>query len=175
MLTVFFDLLQAVAAGMIISSIIFIKRMGDITQKDSTTTAIQSKSEQEKFHKRYQIPEKISQNVAIKRINGPLFFGNSDYFIQLGKKISANALVLIIDMKLVPYLDQSGLYALESIILSQEQKNVQVFLLHLQPQPEAMMRNINLIPNLVEANFIYDDEKKLVDAVNFYVEKKLEK
>ncbi|MBK7697306.1 MAG: sodium-independent anion transporter [Saprospiraceae bacterium] len=40
--------------------------------------------------------------------------------------------LLIIDMRHVPYIDQSGLYSLESIILSLEQNKVQVYLLNLQ-------------------------------------------
>ncbi|MBK7636710.1 MAG: SulP family inorganic anion transporter [Saprospiraceae bacterium] len=76
-LTVFVDLLQAVAAGMIVSSVIFIKQMGDITQKESASTSMQTSKEQEKLHERYHIPESIRKHVAIKKINGPLFFGNS--------------------------------------------------------------------------------------------------
>jgi len=164
-LTVFVDLLQAVAAGMIISSVIFIKQMGDITQKDSTSTSIQTSKEAEKLHDRYHIPTEIRPFVSIKRINGPLFFGNSEYFLQLGKKVADDVMVLIIDMKRVPYIDQSGLYALESIVLSLEQKSIQVFLLHLQKQPESMMRNILLIPNVVELETIFDDEELCAESI----------
>ena len=168
-LTVFVDLLQAVAAGMIVSSVIFIKQMGDITQKESASTSMQTSKEQEKLHERYHIPESIRKHVAIKKINGPLFFGNSEYFMQLGKKVSEDAKLLIIDMKRVPYIDQSGLYSLESIILNLEQKNVQVYILHLQKQPEAMMRNISLIPGVVEENTIFDDEELCAEAIKLFL------
>lgn len=168
-LTVFVALLQAVAAGMIISSVIFIKQMGDITQKDSTSTSIQTSKEAEKLHDRYHIPLEIRPYVSIKRINGPLFFGNSEYFLQLGKKVADEIAVLIIDMKRVPYIDQSGLYALESIVLSLEQKGIQVFLLHLQKQPEAMMRNILLIPNVIELQTIFDDEELCAESIKILI------
>jgi len=168
-LTVFVDLLQAVAAGMIISSVIFIKQMGDITQKDSTSTSIQTSKEAEKLHDRYHIPIEIRPYVSIKRINGPLFFGNSEYFLQLGKKVADEIAVLVIDMKRVPYIDQSGLYALESIVLSLEQKSIQVFLLHLQKQPEAMMRNILLIPNVIELETIFDDEELCAESIKILI------
>ncbi|MBK8624138.1 MAG: SulP family inorganic anion transporter [Saprospiraceae bacterium] len=168
-LTVFVDLLQAVAAGMIISSVIFIKQMGDITQKDSTSTTIQTSQEAEKLHDRYHIALGIRPYVSIKRINGPLFFGNSEYFMQLSKKVSEDIKLLIIDLKHVPYIDQSGLYSLESIILNLEQKGVQVYLLNLQKQPEAMMRNILLIPNVVEINTIFDDELLCAEAAKTYI------
>jgi SulP family sulfate permease len=169
-LTVFVDLLQAVAAGMIISSVIFIKQMGDITQKDSTPTTIQTSKEAEQLHERYHILKSIRPYVSIKRINGPLFFGNSEYFMQLSKKVADEIKLLIIDMKHVPYIDQSGLYSLESIILNLEQKGVQVYLLNLQKQPEAMMRNILLIPNIVEPNTIFDDEILCAETAKIYIE-----
>lgn len=169
-LTVFVDLLQAVAAGMIISSIIFIKQMGDITQKASTTTSIESDEEAEYLHDRYHIDISIRPFVSIKTINGPLFFGNSEYFMQLSKKIPDAIKLLIIDMRHVPYIDQSGLYSLESIILSLEQNKVQVYLLHLQKQPHAMMKNILLIPNVVESNSLFDDELLCAVAAKKYIE-----
>jgi len=150
---------------MIISSVIFIKQMGDITQKDSTSTSIQTSKEAEKLHDRYHIPLEIRPFVSIKRINGPLFFGNSEYFLQLGKKVPDEIAVLVIDMKRVPYIDQSGLYSLESIVLSLEQKGIQVYLLHLQKQPEAMMRNILLIPNVIELETIFDDEELCAESI----------
>jgi len=169
-LTVFVDLLQAVAAGMIISSIIFIKQMGDITQKASTTTSIESDEEAEYLHDRYHIDISIRPFVSIKTINGPLFFGNSEYFMQLSKKIPDAIKLLIIDMRHVPYIDQSGLYSLESIILSLEQNKVQVYLLNLQKQPHAMMKNILLIPNVVESNSLFDDELLCAEAAKKYIE-----
>ena len=172
-LTVFVDLLQAVAAGMIISSIIFIKQMGDITQKASTTTSIESDEDAEYLHDRYHIDISIRPFVSIKTINGPLFFGNSEYFMQLSKKIPDAIKLLIIDMRHVPYIDQSGLYSLESIILSLEQNKVQVYLLNLQKQPHAMMKNILLIPNVVESNSLFDDELLCAEAAKRYIEQTL--
>ncbi len=77
------------------------------------------------------------------------------------------------DIHYVPYIDQSGLYTLESIILSLEQNKVQVYLLHLQKQPHAMMKNILLIPNIVDANSIFDDEFLCAEASKRYIEQTL--
>ena len=89
-LTVFVDLLQAVAAGMIISSIIFIKQMGDITQKASTTTSIESDEEAEYLHDRYHIDISIRPFVTLcALVGGPvtaLVFGfvedNLSFFLR---------------------------------------------------------------------------------------------
>ena len=51
---------------------------------------------------------------------------------------------VIIRMKKVPFIDQTGLYALEDAILSLEQKGIDVLFTGLQDQPRIMMENITL-------------------------------
>lgn len=163
LLTVFVDLLQAVAAGMIISSLIFIKQMGDITQKQSTPTRMNTSEENEKLFNEYSIPEKYRDRINIKKISGPLFFGNSEYFVQLSKQIPKGTSILLIDMEKVPYIDQSGLYALESVILNVEKHDIEVFLLHLNDQPKVMMSNILLIPNVVETDHLFESKNEFLE------------
>jgi SulP family sulfate permease len=164
-LTVFVDLLQAVAAGLIISSVLFMKRMGDITQEESLHTLDDDTDSHGAMHDRYGIPVELRKWISIKKINGPLFFGNSDYFHLLSKQISPDSKVLLIDMRAVPYMDQSGLYTMENIILHLEKQNIQVFLLGLQTQPKDMMENIMLIPNLVEESTIFSEVKPCVEGI----------
>lgn len=52
-------------------------------------------------------------------------------------------------MKKVPFIDQTGLYALEDAILTLEQRGIDVLLTGLQDQPRIMMERINLIPALI--------------------------
>ncbi len=168
-LTVFVDLLQAVAAGMIISSVLFMKRMGDVTQELSKSTIDGDDDESDALQDAYGIPAEMRKYVSIKKINGPLFFGNKDYFHVLSQQISSKRKVLLIDMRLVPFIDQSGLYTLENIILHLEQKNIQVYLLGLQTQPKDMMLNIRLIPDLVDHNSIHSDPDASVAAIAAYI------
>ncbi|HSF90401.1 MAG TPA: SulP family inorganic anion transporter [Saprospiraceae bacterium] len=172
-LTVFVDLLQAVAAGMIISSVLFMKRVGDISQEQSVSTIDGDEEVSGALHDAYAIPEEIQKYVSIKQINGPLFFGNNDYFHVLSQQISSTSKVLLIDMRLVPYIDQSGLYTMENIVLHLEQKKIQVFLLGLQTQPKDMMKNINLIPDLVDEGSIHTDPVASVAAITAYINEKL--
>jgi hypothetical protein len=59
------------------------------------------------------------------------------------------------------------------MILNLEQNNVHVFLLHLQKQPEAMMRNISLIPDVVEEKTLFDDEELCAEATKLYIQQKI--
>jgi SulP family sulfate permease len=52
-------------------------------------------------------------------------------------------------MERVPYIDQSGLYAMEDAILPLRRRNVIVLLTGVQSQPNDMLRKIKIVPNLI--------------------------
>lgn len=166
LLTVFSDLLKAIAAGMIISSIMFMKHIGDITQQRTVSSRKKNtQAENLALNRKYNIPEDITDKVSIKKINGPLFFGNNLYFRDLAREIPPESQILLIDMRETPYIDQSGLYTLEDIILGLEQQGVHVVLLGLQRQPESRMRAIHLIPNLVAEDDIQEDLTSALEVI----------
>ena len=57
----------------------------------------------------------------------------------------------------MPYIDQSGLYALESVISDLILKDKRVFLVGLNDQPKDLMEKANIIPNLIPRQQIFDD------------------
>src|SRR5690606_37321178 len=168
-LTVFVDLLQAVAAGLILSSIWFMKQMSDITPEKSTTTLQQSETENDRLRRAYGIAERYRPLVSIKEINGPLFFGNNTFFSEVSKTIPRESRVLLIDMEDMHYMDQSGLYTLETIIIRLKQQEIEIFLLGLQDQPRALMRNTLVIPKLVEEKNIFQNKTECIKAIEDYL------
>ena len=62
-------------------------------------------------------PSELKEKVFIKHINGPLFFGSTSSFEQLSKQIPESAEAVIIRMGRVSYIDQSGLYAMEDVLI----------------------------------------------------------
>ena len=71
----------------------------------------------------------------------------------------ANTKALIIRMDLVPYIEQSGLYALENVLFDLKKKNIPVILVGLQEQPNDKLLAIGIIPNLVQEDSICSDIK----------------
>ena len=59
-------------------------------------------------------------------------------------------------MDKVPYIDQSGIYAMEDTVLMLEQNGVNVLLVGLQKQPQYMMERIDIIPDLVSKDNVFD-------------------
>ena len=66
-------------------------------------------------------------------------------------------------MDRVPYIDQSGLYALESVILGFIQDNIEVEIVGLQKQPQYMMERIDIIPDLIPRHNLF---KSIEDYIN---------
>ncbi len=55
----------------------------------------------------------------------------------------------------VPYIDQSGLYALESVIIDLVQEKKEVLLVGIKKQPRYMMERIDIIPDLIPKDHIF--------------------
>ncbi len=100
------------------------KKIGDLTAQQSNVTSLKEESWADEIG----ITKKLRDEIFIKHIKGPLFFGSTSDFQQLIKQIPTTASTIIIRMDRMEYIDQSGLYALEDSIveLKKDGKNVLV-------------------------------------------------
>ncbi len=153
--TVFLDLLVAVGIGMVMASVLFMKKMSDIVEEKTRISDV-SEFADEADQNDDDIPVSIKNNVIVKYIEGPLFFGFASAFQQKIKELPQIKFV-IIRMEKVPFIDQTGLYALEESILSLEQKGVNVLFTGLQKQPEDMLRAVKVIPDLIIEKNIFNN------------------
>ena len=154
--TVLIDLLAAVALGMVLACVLFMKKMGDIAEAKSAINSLEQCKAQHLMMKEVNWPKEYLQQIYVKQLYGPLFFGITSHFQELVQSIP-NVKIVLICMGDVPYVDQSGLYALEDAILYLENKGITIAILEIQSQPKDMLRRIQLIPNLIEEKRIFDD------------------
>jgi sulfate permease, SulP family len=56
----------------------------------------------------------------------------------------------------VPYIDQSGLYALENAVLDLEKRGIQVLLTAVQEQPKDKLISIDIVPDLISETHIFN-------------------
>ncbi|MEL6848976.1 MAG: sodium-independent anion transporter, partial [Bacteroidota bacterium] len=89
-------------------------------------------------------------------LEGPLFFGSSNYFKGLVNQVK-DVRFVVIRMEKVPYIDQSGLYAFEDSALSLETRGIQVLLSGLQVQARDQLERINMIPGLISEEHIFEN------------------
>ena len=146
------NLVYAVGIGLVIASLMFMKKMGDLTGERSD---VKSLLEEKAWDDEHNFPDTLKGEVFIKHIKGPLFFGSTSDFQQLAKQIPETASTVIIRMDRMQYLDQSGLYALEDVLIDLTSREIKVLLVDVLNQPKYMMERIDIIPDLVPNEQIF--------------------
>ncbi len=160
-LTVFVDLIQAVAAGLVLSSVLFMKQMSDEVGREVKILPLKDYMDDLPWDEE-RIPASIMNQIYVKHLDGPLFFGFASSFQEIAKTLE-DVSVVIFRMKLVPHVDQTGLYALEEVILDLEKRGIAVVITGLKPQPLRMLRRINLIPGLIPENYHFKNFHECID------------
>jgi SulP family sulfate permease len=153
------NLVYAVGIGLVIASLIFMKKVGDLT---SRSLNIMPLKREKAWNDEFEFPSNLKEEVFIKHIEGPLFFGSTAKFTETAKQIPLTSSVLVIRLDKVPYIDQSGLYALESVVMDLIKKNKQVLLVGIKKQPKYLMERIDMIPDLIPENQLFNDFKSAV-------------
>lgn len=132
--TVVFDLVVAIGVGLVLASMLFMKRMADVTEAHAWVDVDDEDTDPDHI-----LLKKIPQNTKVYEINGPMFFAANDKFRYIldDKKID----VLVIRMRNVPAIDATGVESLMRIVKRCNRHNVKVVFSHVNEQPmHAMMK-----------------------------------
>lgn len=147
-MTVFVDLLQAVAVGMVLASVLFMKKMSDIVEQNSSVNSVANLIKEDAWDDELNLSEAIQKQIYIKHFDGPIFFGFASKFQEMARSLP-EVTVVIMRMELVPYIDQSGIYAIEDAVMALKERGVIVLIVGIQDQPKGMLQNIGLISGLI--------------------------
>ena len=147
------NLVYAVGIGLVIASLMFMKKIGDLASEKSELTSL----DEESWTDEIDFPVTLKEEVFIKHIEGPLFFGSTSSFQVLARQIPQTASTVIIRMGRMPYMDQSGLYAMEDVLVDLINNDINVLLVNIQKQPLYMMERIDIIPDLIKKEFLFTD------------------
>ena len=63
----------------------------------------------------------------------------------------------VIDMQAVPYIDQSGAYALAELIEQLVEHETAVYIARLQPEPADLLHRLGFIPGLCREEHVFSD------------------
>lgn len=160
-LSTFWNLVNAVGVGLVIASLVFMKRIGDLTAERSNVKSLK----EEPWADEVGLTKALREEVFIKHIKGPLFFGSTSDFQQLVKQIPKTATTLVIRMDRMPYIDQSGLYALEDILVDLKKEGKNILVVDVQRQPKYMMERIDIIPDLIPEECMFEDFKSCLQWI----------
>ena len=162
LLSTFWNLVYAVGIGLVIASLMFMKKMGDLTAERSDVKAL---GDEKAWEDEKDFPENLKKDVFIKHIKGPLFFGSTSDFQALANQIPPSATCVIIRMGRMQYIDQTGLYALEDVMVDLTRSGKKVLLVNILKQPQYMLERIDIIPDLIPEEHIFKNFKECTDWI----------
>ena len=143
-LTIVFDLVTAIAAGMTITVVLFMKMVSEETEVKGWKYYCDENSEVTHLRE-------LPKSVRVYEINGPMFFGMTDRITDISVKEFTR--YLIIRMRGVPSLDSSGMNALENLYEYCKENGVQLIISHANEQPMATMRHAGFVDLVGEEHF----------------------
>jgi SulP family sulfate permease len=156
------NLVYAVGIGLVIASLMFMKKMGDLTgERSDVKKLLKEKAWEDEF----DFPDSLKEEVYIKHIKGPLFFGSTSDFQLLVSQIPDTAAAVIIRMDRMQYIDQSGLYAMEDVLVDLAKRDIKVVLVDILKQPRYMLERIDIIPDLVPKEQIFKTFKMSIQWI----------
>lgn len=157
LITTFGSLIQAVGIGVALACLLFMKKSGDISEQGMEVGAVADLDGSKPWQDEIEFYDTYKDKVIIKHLYGSLFFGFTSYFKDQISQLPNEVKAVIFRMDRVPYMDQSGLYALEDIIFDLRNENIEVLLVGLKEQPKDMLEGVDIIPDLVPKEDIFND------------------
>ena len=139
LLTVIFDLVVAIAVGIVLACVLFMKRMSDRTEVI-------------KFEAVCDSPEEIiPEGTAVYEITGPLFFGAADKLAEITADRNINCVIL--RMRSVSAIDITAMNALEKLHGRLTDEGKTVLLSHVNEQPMKIMKKNGFDKKIGNNNF----------------------
>ena len=148
-LTVFFDLVVAIEVGMVLAAFLFMKRMSEVAEVKSWVY-VENDPDNNTISEQTDL-KVVPDNTLVYEISGPLFFGDTNNFLNFADMKSKN--VLILRMRNVPAMDISGLEALEEAYNTCSKKGVRLLLSHVNEQPMKVMSKAGFTDKLGADSF----------------------
>ncbi|MDD6262956.1 MAG: sulfate permease [Clostridiales bacterium] len=156
LLTVIFDLVVAIEVGMVLSALLFMKQMSDVTHVRTWTKADELSSSDSGRLKN------IPAGVEVFELNGPMFFATTDKFSSI--PIREGAKTVILRMRNVPAVDVSAMRALEAMRSVCEERHMKLIISHANEQPLSVMKKAGFYDAVGPENFAANIDEALALA-----------
>lgn len=157
-LTVIFDLVVAIEAGMIIACLLFMKRMSEETEVRGWTY-YDDESDPDAIELR-----NVPKGIRVYEISGPMFFGAADRLTDITLKEFTKCLV--IRMRGVPAVDATAMHSLEQLYEDCRRHNVQLIFSHVNEQPYKTMQKDGFVDLIGADNFCAHIDDALARATS---------
>lgn len=144
-LTVFSDLVVAVNIGVILSSLLFMKRMGEtISIQQQDAESLQSELGDDAFS--------LNPDTVVFTVEGPVFFGVAERLESTLRTVQLNTRTLVLRMQHVPFIDATGIQTLRDLIHTCQRRNIRLVLCETRPLVLEKLRRSGLLEQLGDSN-----------------------
>lgn len=158
-ITVAVDLTWAVGVGLLLSAAVFLHRMSEMTHVKAVDPLAEPNPAEPRFK-----PEDIPPGVLVYSIDGPFFFGAANQFADVLARVSDPPKVVVMRLRNVPYLDATGLHALEAAVEGLHRRGTRVMLSAIQSQPLDMLERSGLVRMVGDDNVFRDTSSALRES-----------
>ncbi|SHE98094.1 sulfate permease, SulP family [Mariniphaga anaerophila] len=144
-LTVLVDLTVAIEIGVVLSALLFMKRMADMGNSIPAvvdTDIIEDYSE-------------MPLEIGIYEISGPLFFASAKQYCEVLKSIGLKSEIIIIRMRHVPFIDSTGLQNLKETLRILTNSDIKVILSGVNKNVNSYLQKAGIYA-VIDSNSIFE-------------------
>ncbi len=139
-LTVFVDLVVAVNVGVVLSALLFMRRMAEsVSVQQEVFGGSEARGEAG------EPAPAVPPNVLVYRIDGPFFFGAAEKLQATVERAQLHVDTVVIRLGRVPFMDATGTHTLSEIIERFHRRGIRVLLVEIQEQLERALERAGVI------------------------------
>lgn len=153
-LTVIIDLTVAIQVGIVLSSLLFMKRMADVDKHEIVIS--NDNNDIENY-------EKLPKSIAVYEIGGPLFFASAKQYAELIKERGVSAKILIIRMRHVSFIDTTALHNFYETIKLLKENGTIIITSGTNNEVFEVLKKYNIVSLIGEQNM----HRTFIRAVNY--------
>lgn len=145
-LTVLVDMVWAVTVGIMLASLLFMRRMSEMTEIN-----VVAAPDAEGYSRNIDESE-IPHGVTVYSIDGPFFFGAAEKAMHGLQVVGEKTKVVVLRMRRVPSMDATGLYALRKVYAGLHKRGILLVLSGVRAQPRDVMARAEFDKEVGEEN-----------------------
>ena len=165
-LTVFYNLIFAVGAGITLAALLYAKRVAD-----STNVGVKTIKDEEIDAYEKQLADEFKYTIRVFHIDGQFFFGSATQIVSQFDELLGTK-YLILNYESSSLLDTSAIFALEDIIIRLQSQNIKILLVI---KNENVLKQLNdvKIPSQIGVHNVFFNEYDAVEHAKIRVKNKL--
>jgi SulP family sulfate permease len=142
LLTIFSDLVVAVNVGVVLASLLFMRRMAQ-------TVSVEEQSEEHlAMDSALGSDFALPPDTVIYSIDGPLFFGAAEMLEKTLRRTQSKVHTVVIRMRRVPFMDTTGLTALDEIVADFQRHGTRVVLCEVRANVLEKLRRAGILDRI---------------------------